>query len=77
MNILKKDFRLMIRLLVKEAILCDDRVEVYYNYIDNNQSDDLDHQALGVYSHESVIDPKNFGLNYNATGRKFLLEIYL
>lgn len=73
---LKKEPRLMIRLLVKEVILYDDRVEVYYNCIDKKRPDDLDHQVFCVYRHEYDIDPKDFGLNYNAVGCKFVLEMY-
>lgn len=29
----------MIKLLVKEVILYDDKVEIYYNYIDNPQKE--------------------------------------
>ena len=76
MKALKKDPRLMIKLLVKEIILYDDKVEVYYNCIDKKRPDDLDHQVFCVYSQECDIDPKDFGLNYNALGYAFVLEMY-
>ena len=54
---LKKEPRLMIKLLVKEVILYDDRVEVYYNCIDKKKPDDLDHRAFCIYRQDCVIDP--------------------
>ena len=39
----KKEPRLMIKLLVKEVILYDDKVEIYYNCIDKKGPDDLQH----------------------------------
>jgi DNA invertase Pin-like site-specific DNA recombinase len=76
MKALKKDPRLMIKLLVKEIILYDDKVEVYYNCIDKKRPDDLDHQAFCIYREDCNIDPKDFGLNYNAIRCRFLLEMY-
>ena len=76
MKALKKDPRLMIKLLVKEIILYDDKVEVYYNCIDKKRPDDLDHQAFCIFREDCNIDPKDFGLNYNALGYAFVLEMY-
>ena len=73
---LKKEPRLMIRLLVKEVILYDDKVEIYYNFIDKKRPDDLEHQAFCIYSEDCEIDPKDFGFRYNAKGAKFVLEMY-
>lgn len=73
---LKKEPRLMIKMLVKEVILYDDKVEVYYNCIDKKKPDDLDHQAFCVYRQDCDIDPKNFGLYRNVAGYAFALEMY-
>ena len=66
----------MIRLLVKQIKLYDDKVEIYYNFIDKKRPDDLDHQAFLVYSEDCDIDPKDFGFRYNAKRAKFVLEMY-
>ena len=73
---LKKEPRLMIKLLVKEVILYDDKVEIYYNCIDKKRPDDLDHQAFCIYREDCNIDPKDFGLNYNAMGCSLVLEMF-
>jgi len=73
---LKKEPRLMIRLLVKEVILYDDKVEVYYNFIDKKRPDDLEHQAFCIYSEECEVEPKDIGLRYNANRAKFTFEMY-
>lgn len=73
---LKKEPYFMIRLLVKQIKLYDDKVEIYYNFIDKKRPDDLDHQAFLVYSEDCDIDPKDFGFRYNAKRAKFVLEMY-
>ena len=73
---LKKEPRLMIKLLVKEIILYDDKVEVYYNCIDKKRPDDLDHQAFCIYRQDCDIDPKDFGLYRNVAGCSLALEMY-
>lgn len=66
----------MIRLLVKEVVLYDDSVEVYYNCIDKKGPDDLDHQVFCVYRQDCDIDPNEFGFRHNVMGCKFVLEMY-
>ena len=73
---LKKEPRLMIKTLVKEVILYDDKVEVYYNCIDKKKPDDLDHRAFCIYRQDCDIGPKNFGLSWKVSGCAFALEMY-
>ncbi len=73
---LKKEPRLMIKTLVKEVILYDDKVEIYYNCIDKKKPDDLDHQAFGIYRQNCDIVPKEFGLSQNVSKCTFVLELY-
>ena len=75
-NALKKEPRLMIKLLVKEVILYDDKVEIYYNCIDKKRPDDLEHQAFCVYRQDYEVDPKELGLRHNMVGCKLVLEMY-
>ena len=48
----------MIRILIKEIILYDDKVEVYYNFTDKKHPDDLVHQDFYDYSKECTITLK-------------------
>lgn len=73
---LEKEPRLMIRLLVKEVILYDDRVEIYYNCIDKKGPDDLEHQAFCMYRQSFDTNPKLYGFRNNVTGCTLTLEMY-
>ena len=73
---LKKEPRLMIKLLVKEVILYDDKVEIYYNCIDKKKPDDLEHQVFCIYWQDCDIDLKELGLRHNVVGCKLVLEMY-
>ena len=73
---INKEPHLMIRLLIKEIILYDDKVEVYYNFIDKKQPDDLEHQAFCVYSKECIITPQDFGLYRNVKKYNFTFKMY-
>ena len=73
---LKKEPRLMIKLLVKEVILYDDKVEIYYNCIDKKRPDDLDHQVFCIYRQDCEVDPKELGFRHNVMGCKLALEMY-
>lgn len=55
---LKKDAKQIIRLLIKEVVLFDDKVEIYYNYIDNRKRPDDNHQAFSFYTDtfKTIID---------------------
>ena len=46
----KKEPLQMIKLLIKEIILYDDKVEIYYNYIDKKSPDEFEHQAFLFYT---------------------------
>ena len=73
---LKKEPRLMIKLLVKDVILYDDKVEIYYNCIEKKGPDDLEHQAFCIYRQDCDIDPKELGLRHNVMGCKLGVEMY-
>ena len=53
---IKKSPELMIKLLVKEIILYNDRIDIYYNYIDKIGPDDFVHQAFSFYSNKIILD---------------------
>ncbi len=75
---LKKEPRLMIKLLVKEIILYDDKVEIYYNHAEKKKSGDpeTDHQAFCVYQQDFDIDPKELGFRHNVVGYQLAVEMY-
>lgn len=66
----------MIKLLVKEVILYDDKVEIYYNCIDKKKPDDLEHQVFCMYRQDCEVDPKELGLRHNVMGCKLAFEMY-
>lgn len=47
---LKKEAAQMIRFLVKEIILYDDKVEIYYNYVDFRNSTEEEHTPIPIYN---------------------------
>ena len=60
---LKKDCVRLIRILIKEVILYDDKVEIYYNYIDYKRRPDGDnHQAFSFYqdTFTTIVDRKEY-----------------
>ncbi len=73
---LKKEPRLMIKTLVKEVILYDDKMEIYYNCVDKKKPDDLDHRTFCIHQKDCDIDPQDFGLRWNVSGYTFVLELY-
>lgn len=64
---LKKEPRLMIRAFIKEIIVYNDKIEIYYNYIDAKRPDDLEHQAFSFYTEAMIIDPKDFNIGGNGS----------
>ena len=62
---LREEPRQMLRLLIREIILYDDRVEIYYNYTDNKRPDGDDHQAFCFYEKAIPIDAAPFGFGYD------------
>ncbi len=64
---IRKEPLQMIRLLIKEIILYDDRIEIYYNYIDKNRPDEISHQAFSFYSEEIPYEYKE-GSAYQKPG---------
>ena len=47
---LKKEPASMINLLIKSVVLYDDKLEIYYNYIDKNRPDCDEHQVFLFYT---------------------------
>ena len=63
MKCLKKEPLYMLRAFVKEVIVYNDKIEIYYNYIDSKRPDDLEHQAFSFYQEKVIIDPRKYDLS--------------
>lgn len=59
---LKKTPKQIIKLLINEIVLYDDKAEIYYNYIDKKRSPDNDHRTFSLLSDsfKTIIDEKKF-----------------
>lgn len=60
---LKKEPRYMLKAFIKEIIVYNDKVEIYFNYIDSKRPDDLEHQAFSFYTETVIIDPTKYDKN--------------
>ena len=73
---LRKEPKPMIDHLVKEVILYNDKVEIYYNYTNKEKPDgDDDHQAFSFYSYEKNYDLTQY--NYDSKPKKSIFNITL
>ena len=73
---LRKEPRQMIRLLVKKIVLFDDKIEIYYNYIDKKKPDDIDHQAFSIYREEIEYELKDWASREKRMKIKMLIELF-
>lgn len=55
---LKKQPKTMLDLLIKEIVLYEDKIEIYYNYTNRKRPDDEDHRAFLFYT-------EKFSKNYS------------
>ena len=74
----------MINLLVNHIILYDDKIEIYYTYIDKKRPDDNDHQVFLFYSETFEktysYEKFKFSISDNETyycGVKMQVELYI
>ncbi len=72
---LKKEPRLLIQQLIDKIILYDDKVEIYYNYIDGKRPDETSHQAFLFYK-EYFSDVYNNHFNIPNFPIGLTLEMY-
>jgi len=72
---LKKEPRLLIQQLIDKIILYDDKVEIYYNYIDGKRPDEASHQAFLFYK-EYFSDVYNNHFNIPNFPIGLTLEMY-
>ena len=69
---IKKEPLQMIKLLIKEIILFDDKVEIYYNYIDKKSPDEFEHQAFLFYEENVDLYMKD---DYKLKERDYILNV--
>jgi len=75
---IQKDPRQMVRLLIKEIILYNERIEIYMNYTDRKEPDDgNDHRVFSFYSttRSAAIDQRKTGIN--AVKVNYTIELYI
>ena len=58
----------MIRLLVKEIILYDDKIEIYYNMSDKKRPDEETHRAFSFYKEKFTYDNRAWWFNHKKGG---------
>ena len=75
---IKKDPQQMVKLLVKEIVLYNDKIDIYYNFIDKIGPDDFVHQAFSFYSMEFIVDMKeDCTIKKERYHLKILLNLYI
>ncbi len=57
---IRKEPLQMIRMLIKQIILYDNRIEIYYNHIEKNRPDEVDHQAFSIFNENVEYEVTDF-----------------
>ena len=73
---LQKEPRQMLRMLIKEIILYDDRIEIYYNHTERKRPDEETHQAFCLYTEEIIYDMKAWWTKLNEEKVHIKIELY-
>ena len=73
---LQKEPRQMLRMLIKEIILFDDKIEIYYNHTERKRPDEETHQAFCLYTEEIVYDMKAWWTKLNEEKVHIKIELY-
>ena len=72
---ISKDPFFMIRTLVKQVILYDDRAVIQYNCTTDNPDDD-DHRGFCFHTETVYLEHKLYGTSYGSSTVKFIVELY-
>jgi len=67
----------MIKLLIKEIILYDDKVEIYYNFIEDNSPDGSSRQGCLIYRENKEYKTNDYNYKEQGFVLKFKVELYL
>ena len=73
----EKDPALMIKTLIKEIILYDDKIEIYYNYTKNKSPDDDDHRGFCFYEEIIELEKMKYGKNAVSGVVKMKMKLYV
>ena len=73
---LKKEPVYMIRALIKNVIVYNDKIEIYYNCIDTKRPDELDHQAFCFYEENFDLSVENSSSYNNTIDFKTVIKLY-
>lgn len=74
---IRKEPGQMIRMLIKEIVLYDDKIEIYYNYTDRKRPDGETHQAFCIYTEEVDYAIKAWGTNPNEDKKRIKIQLYI
>ena len=66
----------MIKTLIKEIILYDDKIEIYYNYTKNKSPDDDDHRGFCFYTEDIYMDRGKLNSCGSSDVLHFRVELY-
>ena len=72
----EKDPALMIKTLIKEIILYDDKIEIYYNYTKNKSPDDDDHRGFCFYEEIVELEKMKYGKSAVSGVVKMKMKLY-
>lgn len=67
----------MIKTLIKEIILYDDKIEIYYNYTKNKNPDDDDHRGFCFYEEIVEVEKRPHGKASGSGVTKMKLKMYV
>jgi len=74
---IEKEPKQMIKLLIKEIILYDDKVEIYYNFIEDNSPDGSSRQGCLIYRENKEYKTNDYNYKEQGFVLKFKVELYL
>ena len=62
-DVIRKEPAQIIRLLIKQIVVYEDKVEIYFYHTDKNGPDEDSHQALCFYSEKCKLERSANGIN--------------
>lgn len=73
---LRKEPRQMIRALIREIVLYDDKIKIYYNYTERKRPDGETRQVFCVYTEKITYDMKAWWTKLNEEKKSFIVQMF-
>ena len=73
---IRKEPRQMIRMLIREIVLYDDKIEIYYNHTERKRPDEETHRAFCIYKEKIEYDMKAWWTKLNEEKKSMKIELY-